>query len=234
MKIKKLFKEYYHLTKPGIIYGNTIVAAAGFLYAAKGNVDWPLLGATLLGLACIIASGCVFNNYLDREIDVKMERTKLRALVVGSIKNQHALIFSNILLLVGGLLLYYCTNLTALSVALFGWVVYVAAYTPLKPKTALAVFVGAVAGATPPVVGYAAVTNTLDLTALAMFAFLFLWQLPHFLAIAKFRHHEYTAAGVPLLVKAPSSEKEAKQAKQIFYASLVVLLLWCFLLMLHR
>ena len=232
--MKTSLRNYYHLCKPGIIYGNVLVAAAGFAYAAKGVINYPILVATLLGLAAIVASACVANNIYDRNIDALMHRTKLRAMVLGTVSVGRGLLFSNLLLLIGILLLFFYANLTTLGVALFGWLVYVALYTPLKTKTALAVFVGAVAGATPPVVGYVAVTNALDLSAAVLFIFLFLWQLPHFLAIAKYRHHEYSAAGVPLLVSAPSSPKAARQAKLIFYFSLVVLLLWCFILMPHR
>jgi len=82
---------YYRLTKPGIIYGNALVAAAGFLYASAGNINWFLFFHTILGLSFIIASACVFNNYFDRDIDKKMERTKTRALAAGDISGSAAL-----------------------------------------------------------------------------------------------------------------------------------------------
>lgn len=230
-------KQYYHLIKPGIVYGNTIVAVAGFLYAgnkAPAGVDWLLGVSAAAGLACIIASACVFNNYFDREIDKKMERTKNRALASGLISIRQALIFGSILLCVGVAVLYFFTTPMSLAVALAGFCVYVFAYTPLKHYSPYALFVGAVAGATPPLVGYTAVTNMLDSTAWLMGAFLFVWQLFHFLAIAVYRNDEYVAAGVPLFMKGPYTAAHKKLAQRIFYLSLLVLLAWCVALILQR
>ncbi|MDO8548268.1 MAG: UbiA family prenyltransferase, partial [bacterium] len=165
-----MIRTYYELTKPGIVYSNILVAAAGFFYASVGilggKIDWILGFWMLIGLACVIASACVFNNYLDRNLDAKMERTKERALASGKISNRNALIFGAILLVAGVKILFIFTNLLTLSVALAGFLVYVLLYSPLKPRTPYALFVGAIAGAMPPVVGYAAVTNTLNSTAL--------------------------------------------------------------------
>src|SRR6185369_13451679 len=202
-----MLKSYYHLTKPGIIYGNIIVAAAAFVYAChktgEGTLDWSLGLWMLLGLSCVIASACVFNNYQDRHLDALMERTKRRALVNGIISNRNALIFGAVLLAVGLKVLLLFTNVLAFEVALAGFAVYVFMYSPLKPLTPYALFVGAVAGATPPVVGYVSVTGSLDLTAWLLFIFLFVWQLPHFLAIAVYRNDEYASARVPMFMKGP-------------------------------
>ncbi len=228
-----MLRTYYNLTKPGIIYGNALVAAAAFIFGSHAGIDWQLFLLTIAGLSLVIGGSCVFNNYYDRDIDARMERTKKRAFASGKVSPLHALIFGTVLLVSGIILLSY-TNLLALGAALLGFIVYVFFYTPLKHRTGYAVYVGAIAGATPPVVGYAAATNTLDMYALAFFAFLFLWQLPHFFAIARYRFKEYQAAGVPLLVKEPQNEKEAKQARKIFLASLIILLLWCLVLVLLR
>lgn len=187
----------------------------------------------IFGLAGVIGSACVFNNYADRNIDARMERTKKRPLVAGTIKPRNALLFASVLVVVGVVLLWM-TDMLALYAALAGFLVYVFVYTPLKPRTGYAVFVGAVAGATPPLVGYAAAAHTLDWYAAALFAFLFLWQLPHFLAIARFRFEEYFAAGVPLLVSKPKDDAGRRRARKIFYLSLVVLLLFCAVLILQR
>lgn len=224
---------YYELTKPGIVYGNLLVAAAGFVYASAGHVSWPLFFYTLLGLALVIASACVFNNYYDRNIDKKMVRTQNRPIASGQIQGRPALWFGATIGIAGALLLFFCTTLPAFLVALAGWGLYVLAYTPLKHKTPHALWVGALAGATPPVVGYAAVTNTLDTTSLWLFLFLFIWQVPHFLAIAAFRYDEYVAAGIPLLITKPNAQGK-RCGRIIFYASLLVLLAWCAALMLHR
>jgi heme o synthase len=198
---------YYRLCKPGIVYGNALVAAAGFAYAARGHIDWLLFLYMLLGLSLVIASACVFNNYFDRGIDAKMERTKNRPLVVGHISSAGALSFGTLLGIAGAMLLFFIT-----------------------PQ---ALWVGAIAGATPPVVGYVAVTNSLDYTALWLFIFLFIWQVPHFLGIAAYRYDEYAAAGIPLLLSKPSGRGKAA-GRIVFYISLAVLLAWCGALMLHR
>jgi protoheme IX farnesyltransferase len=228
-----MIKKYYELAKPGIVYGNALVAAAGFAYAAAGNFNWLLFLYMLVGLSLVIASACVFNNYYDRDIDKKMARTATRALASGAISNKDALWYASVLGIIGALLLYFFTTLPAFLVGLIGWAIYVFAYTPLKHVTPQALWVGALAGATPPVVGYAAVTNTIDMTALWFFIFLFVWQIPHFLGIAAYRYDDYAAANIPLLITRPSV-KGKKIGRMVFYASLVVLLLWCGALMLHR
>lgn len=225
-------KEYLSLTKPGIIMGNMLVAMSAFIFGSLGPIDWRLFLLMTGGLTLIIASGCVFNNYFDRRIDAKMERTKNRPLAAGTIPPLNALLFGFVLLLVGAALLWN-TNLFALYVGLGGFAAYVLLYTPLKHVSALAMYVGAVAGATPPVVGYAAAANTLDANAAWLFAFLYVWQLPHFLAIAIFRFDEYAAAGVPMLVRS-YSEKNRVRARKVFYYSLVVLLLFCGALIVQR
>src|SRR5690242_8512351 len=111
-----MFKLYYNLTKPGIIYGNAFTAAAGFLLAAQNHLSLVLF-TMLLGLAFVIASGCVFNNYADRKIDANMDRTKTRALVTGQISGRSAIFFASILLLLGILTLYYFTTRAALVAA---------------------------------------------------------------------------------------------------------------------
>src|SRR6185436_3371747 len=231
-----MFKAYYHLTKPGIIYGNIIVAAAAFVFAShktgEGIIDLVLGLWMIVGLSCVIASACVFNNYQDRHMDAKMQRTKTRALASGAIPHGYALLFGAVLLVVGLKVLLFFTNILAFEVALAGFLVYVFAYSPLKPRTPYALFVGALAGATPPVVGYVAVTNTLDSTAWLLFLFLFVWQLPHFLAIAVYRNEEYAAASVPMFMKGPYTHAQKKLGRQIFFFSLVVLLVWCAVLLL--
>lgn len=194
-----MFKLYYQLTKPGIIYGNAITALAGFFLASRGHLNFRLLIATLVGLSLVIGSGCVFNNIWDRDLDAKMQRTKNRAMVTRTISPRSAMIFGLILLVVGLLALHYYTNDTALFAALIGFLVYVFAYTPLKRRSVYATLVGSIAGATPPVVGYAAVTNRFDAAALVLFLILVCWQMPHFYAIAIYRLKDYAAAGVPVL-----------------------------------
>ena len=228
-----MVSAYLNLTKPRMVVMNVAVAAAAFVFGSPATLNWQTFGFMVLGLGGIVAAACVFNNYADRHLDAKMERTKNRALAAGTLPPARALVFGTVLL-VAGVALLSQTNLVALGAALVGFVTYVFVYTPLKPRTGLALYPGAVAGATPPVVGYAAAAGTLDYYALALFAVLFLWQIPHFLAIARYRYHEYTAGGVPLLVKEPQTQAERARARKVFYISLVFLVLFCGALIAQR
>ena len=115
-----MIREFYSVTKPGIIFGNLITVAGGFFLASRGNIDFKLFIATLIGISLIIASGCVFNNYIDRDIDKLMERTKNRVLVQGLISAKAALIYAVILMLIGIIILSWQTNLLTVTIA-FGW-----------------------------------------------------------------------------------------------------------------
>ncbi len=225
--------DYFELAKSRMVLGNDIVAAAAFIFGSQSAINWPLFWLMLGGLSLVIGSACVFNNWYDRRIDGKMARTQGRALPSGRVDPAGALTLGWVLL-AGGIALLYYTNAFVLGAALGGWVVYVLLYTPLKSHSSLALFVGAAAGATPPLVGYAAAAGTLDLLAFELFVLLFLWQIPHFLAIARYRFDEYTAAGVPLFARKPASEVERSDARLIFKVSLVGLLLMCALLVLLR
>lgn len=194
-----MIKAYYHLTKPGIIYGNSLSLIAGFLLASKGQFNVGLFLAALAGLSLIIGSGCVFNNVYDRHIDAKMQRTKNRAMVTGKISKTNAIIFGIILLLLGIVALHHHVNNSALIAAITGWIVYVLIYTPFKHRNVHATLIGSIAGATPPVVGYTAVTNGFDAGALILFLILVFWQMPHFYSIAMHRLNDYTSANIPVL-----------------------------------
>lgn len=194
-----VFKDYYQLIKPGIIRGNAITATAGFLLAAQGNVKIGLFWAMLGGLSFIIAAGCVFNNYIDRGIDKKMQRTKKRALVQGNISGLSALIYGTVLGIIGTVLLAIYTNPLTLCLALFGFFAYVVLYGLAKRHTVHGTVVGSISGAIPPVVGYAAVSGSLDTAALILFLILIFWQMPHFYAIAIYRQKDYESAKIPVL-----------------------------------
>lgn len=194
-----ILNRYYLLTKPGIIYGNSLSVIAGFFLASRGSFNLLLFLATLIGLGLVMASGCVFNNYIDRDIDEKMERTKKRALVTKKVSVKNALIFGAILGLLGFGLLYFLTNVLTSFIAFLGFFFYVIVYTFSKRKTVYSTLLGSISGAVPPVVGYTAVTNHFDFAALLLFMILVIWQMPHFYAIAIFRMKEYAAAGIPVL-----------------------------------
>lgn len=191
--------NYYLITKPGIILGNLITVAAGFLLASHGKLHFALFLACMGGLGLIMASACVFNNYIDRPLDKKMDRTKDRALVTGAISVKNALTFATLLGLSGFAILLYFINPIATAVAAIGFIVYVLLYSGWKSKTVYGTAIGSIAGAVPPVVGYTAVSNQIDLGAVLLFAVLVLWQMPHFFSIALYRLNDYQKAGIPVL-----------------------------------
>lgn len=191
--------NYYLLTKPGILLGNLMTVAVGFLLASKGHFNFGLFIATVAGIAFIIASACVFNNYLDRHLDKKMERTKNRPLVTGLISGNHALLFGTILGVLGSFILLYFTNPLTFMVAAIGFLVYVVLYSMWKGRTIYGTAIGSIAGAVPPVVGYCAVTNRLDTGALILFLMMVLWQMPHFFSIVFYHYEDYTKAKIPVL-----------------------------------
>jgi len=194
-----VFKTYYRLTKPGIVYGNSLAAIGGFLLASKGNIDLGLFVAMLVGISFIIASACVANNYIDRGIDAKMKRTKNRALVTGAVSGTQAITYAIILGLIGVLSLGLFTNLLTTAIALIGYFFYVVMYGIAKRRSVHGTVVGSIAGAVPPVVGYCAVSGRFDVGALLLFLVLVCWQIPHFYAIAIYRMKEYAAASIPVL-----------------------------------
>lgn len=193
-----MMKTYYMLTKPGIIMGNIVTTAAGFILASKGHFDILLFLITLAGLGFIIASAGVFNNYIDRHMDAKMERTKNRAIPSGLISSQNALIFGGVLCAIG-IAILSLSNLLTVAVALAGFFVYLVLYAFMKYRSFYGTLVGSIAGAVPPVVGYCAVSDQLDVAALVLFAIVVLWQMPHFFAIAIYRMDDYAAASIPVL-----------------------------------
>ncbi len=195
-----MIKRYYSLTKPGIIFGNLISVAGGFFLASRGDVDFTLLLATVVGLALVIASGCAFNNYIDRDIDRLMERTQDRVLVQGLVSPRATLVFATLLGIAGFAVLYWGTNLLAVLFAALGFGVYVGLYSLyLKRHSVYGTLVGSLSGAAPPVVGYVAVSNRFDLGALTLLLIFCLWQMPHSYAIAIFRFKDYRAASIPVL-----------------------------------
>lgn len=172
---------------------------AGFLLASKNDVRFWLLIETLAGLSLVIASACVYNNYLDRNIDKKMARTSKRAIVTGSVSKSAALIYATGLGIVGFIILAWFTNWLVFTVALTAVIFYVILYGLAKRRTVHGTLVGSIPGAAPPVIGYLAVTNHIDSAAIILFLILVFWQMPHFYAISMYRHKDYKAAGLPVL-----------------------------------
>lgn len=194
-----MLKTYYMLTKPGIILGNIVTTAAGFALASRGMINFSLFITTLVGLAFIIASAGVINNYTDRKADAKMSRTKNRPLATGLIAGKNAIFFAIFLAIIGSMILYAYTNVLTLLIAYFGFFVYLVLYAFTKYRSFYGTLVGSLAGAVPPVVGYCAVSNQLDLGAFLLFIIMVLWQMPHFFSIAIYRINDYAAASIPVL-----------------------------------
>lgn len=169
------------------------------MLAAKHNFYFWLLLETLLGLALVIASACVYNNYLDRGIDKQMVRTSKRALVIGSVSQTSALIYATVLGVIGLAVLAAFTNWRVFISALVAIFFYVIVYGLAKRRSVHGTLVGSIPGAIPPVIGYLAVTNRVDSAAVILFLILVFWQMPHFYAISMYRYKDYKAAGLPVL-----------------------------------
>lgn len=185
------------MTKPGIIYSNVMTAGAGYLFASRWHIQPLTVLSLLLGTGLIIASACVVNNYLDRGIDAKMARTRMRALVTREISVRQALLFGFILGLTGFLALWQ-TNLTTVLVGVVAWVSYVILYGYAKRHSVHGTLVGTIPGAASLVAGYTAVTARFDLAAVLLLAVMVTWQMAHFYSIATFRLSDYKAAGIPV------------------------------------
>jgi len=195
-----VLKDLVALTKPRIIRLNLIAAFGGYWVASKWNLDiWPLIWM-LVGSTLTMASSCVINNYWDRDLDLKMARTRDRALPQGRLKPGFVLGYGIVLGIAGLAVLFLLVNPLTGWLGLLGMFVYIVIYTMwLKRSSTWSTSVGGISGAMPPVIGYCAVTNEVDAGAWILFALLFLWQPAHFWSLAIRRKDEYKAAGFPLL-----------------------------------
>lgn len=193
--------DYWSLTKWGLVFGNVITVLAGYaLGAGGGPIDVGRFLAAAAGSCLVMMSGCVFNNYIDRDIDGFMARTKNRPLVGKRISASGALVFGAILGLAGFLTLASFTNIFAVGAAVVGFFFYVFMYSLWwKRRSVHGTLIGAVSGATPPVIGYAAAAGRIDLAAILLFFIMIAWQMPHFFAIAIQREDDYAAAHVPVM-----------------------------------
>lgn len=200
-----MLRKYLFLTKPGILFGNFITTLGGFFLAAQGSIDILLLLLTLLGTTLVVASGCVVNNVIDQDIDTKMQRTQNRALVKKTISPTVALIYALVLGVIGFSILWFGVNGYAFLFAMIGFIVYVGFYSLWTKRTSIhQTVIGSISGASPPVIGYTAVTHQFDVAALLLFLAYALWQMPHSWAIAIYRFDDYKNAGIPILPVARS------------------------------
>lgn len=220
MSANQTLARYYSLTKPRVLYGNVVTGVAGFLLAAGyfRRFDVGLFAATIGGMTLVIASACVLNNFLDRDIDSQMERTKRRATVQGTVHGPTVVGFSVVLGVLGITILALSSNWLVVAIGLVGFFDYVVLYGMLSKRLSIhGTLVGAISGAMPVLAGYVAVADRFDTGAVLVFIILFLWQMPEFYSISIYRRDEYKAAGVPVM----SVVKGVKNTKiQIFMYTL--------------
>lgn len=225
------FRDYVSLTKVGITVSNLMATFAGLWVASRGHPGLSVFIYTMIGTGLVVASGATLNNYVDRDIDGRMERTRERAVVAGKVPAEHAFWFGLSLGVTGLLVLAFLVNVTAAGCAFVGWIVYAYVYTVwLKRTTTLNTVFGGIAGAAPPLIGWAAGSGgVLDLGAWALFFTFFLWQPPHFLPLAMKRVEDYRAAGIPML---PVVRGFAETKRQIvrYTAALLPVSLWLYVL----
>jgi protoheme IX farnesyltransferase len=197
--VERRSRSYLQLLKPGITLSNTISGVAGFFLAASFvPFSFSALLGAIGGIAGVIASACVINNVLDRNIDKRMKRTAKRDIASGVISVRKALVFGIVIGLIGFGLLIALTNTVTVLLGMLAYVWYVVIYGIAKRRTVLSTLIGGVAGSLPPVAGYTALTGNVDAAAIILFLILFFWQMPHFYAIAMFRQKDYAAAHLPV------------------------------------
>jgi protoheme IX farnesyltransferase len=192
--------DFLELTKPRIAVMVLFTVAAGALLARPGAVDVALLLHVVVGTGLVAAAASVLNQLMERHTDALMRRTENRPLPAGRLQPAEACVFGVVLAVIG--LAYLAATMRqplAVLVAAFTLVSYVLLYTPLKRHTTLNTLVGAVPGALPPVIGWTAVTGVFDREAIVLFLIMFLWQVPHFLAIAWMYREDYGRAGLQML-----------------------------------
>jgi protoheme IX farnesyltransferase len=205
--------DYLELTKPRITLMVVLTALVGFVMGARGGASGPALLTALLGVALVASGASALNMLLERDTDARMRRTRDRPLPASRLQPADVLWFGMALTVSGLLGLYFGSGPTAAAVAFVTWASYVFVYTPLKRRTSLSTLVGAVPGALPPVIGWAAARGSVDAAAFVLFAILFLWQIPHFLAIAWIYREDYARGGLPMLpVLDPEGHLTGRQA----------------------
>jgi len=193
------FRDLVDLTKPRITLLVLVTTYVGFHLGSRGGFDWTYVAHLLIGTGLVCGGTSTLNQWWERDLDARMRRTAKRPLPGARLSADAALAFGVALAVVGLVELAAFVNLLAAVVAAFTLVTYVFVYTPLKTRTWLCTVIGAVPGALPPVIGWAAARGTLDAGAWSLFAILFIWQLPHFYAISWMYRDDYARGGFPML-----------------------------------
>lgn len=206
-------RDYAELTKPRIATMVVITVVLAAMSATWGVAQlWAIIGAAI-GTAMVAASASAMNQWVEWESDSRMDRTQNRPLPGGRLTGAEVVAFAIVLGMVGGLLLLWMTNLTTSSLALMTWILYVVVYTPLKRLTAWNTVVGAIPGAMPVLIGWTAQGNPFDIRGAALFLLVFLWQFPHFMAIAWKYRDDYSRGGLKMsTVTDPTGMRSGVQA----------------------
>lgn len=212
ISVKEKASAYFELTKPRIAFMLVLTAAAGFYLGLKGSFETMLFVNSMIGITLLAFGVSTLNQFIERRTDVLMERTANRPLPSSRVSPTEALIFGTLLCLIAEIYLAYLVNPLTAGLGLIVIVGYVFLYTPLKTKTSASTAIGAIPGAMPPLMGWTSSANEVSLPALVLFAMLFLWQFPHFLAIAWLYREQYKKAGILMLpVVEPSGKMTARQ-----------------------
>ena len=204
---------FVELTKPRIAFMLLLTSAASFYIGTKGSFDFALFANAMIGIALLAFGVATLNQYIERDTDALMDRTARRPLPTGKITPMEAMVFGVLQCAVAELYLFALVNPLTAVLGLTVIIGYVFLYTPLKTRTSASTAIGAIPGAMPPLMGWTAASNEITIGAWALFVLLFLWQFPHFLAIAWMYREQYAKAGILML---PVVEPEGKiTARQI-------------------
>ena len=205
-------QDYLELTKPRITVLILICTAVGYFFGSPNAFHLALFVHVLLGTALMASGTAALNQWYEADSDAKMRRTSKRPIPAGRIKRIDGLVFGALLSIAGFADLWFGTNALAAALGLFTLATYIFLYTPLKRRSAACTTVGALPGAMPPLIGYAAASGVLDAGALALFLILFVWQFPHFYAIAWMYREDYARGGIRMLpVIEPDGESTARR-----------------------
>ena len=222
-------RDFFSLTKPRITLIVLLTAAPGMKLAPHTHIPGSLWLWTLLGLALIVGSANTLNMWWERDVDGKMTRTKNRPLPAGRLSANSALIFGLLLAVVSLPILFLGVNPMTGLLGAVALVSYVLLYTPMKRHSVRALWVGAIPGAIPPLLGWTAVTGRIDMAGVALFSILFIWQIPHFLAISIFRADDYARAGLKV-VPVELGDRATNSMMVRYTIALVALTVWPFVI----
>lgn len=221
ISIREKLAAFFELTKPRIAFMLVLTSAAGFYLGTKSGFDFVLFINSVIGITLLAFGVATLNQFIERDTDALMKRTANRPLPTQKVSPAEALIFGILLCVTAEIYLAVLVNLLTAVLGLIVIVGYVLLYTPLKRKTSVSTAIGAIPGAMPPLMGWTSAADEITLGAWALFALLFLWQFPHFLAIAWMYREQYAKAGILML---PVVEKEGKLTAQQIVIFTVILL----------